>query len=74
MSPVGATTVWSGQEPTFGDGGGGNRAGAVPVDVESVAVDDLARRADQRALADERSTYPQIHVLVNNAGGIFVRS
>ncbi|MFY9717391.1 MAG: SDR family NAD(P)-dependent oxidoreductase [Thermoplasmata archaeon] len=47
---------------------------AVSRHVESVAVADLARRADQRALADELlRRYPEIHVLVNNAGGIFAR-
>jgi NAD(P)-dependent dehydrogenase (short-subunit alcohol dehydrogenase family) len=47
---------------------------AVSRHVESVAVADLARRADQRTLGDELlRRYPQIHVLVNNAGGIFAR-
>ncbi|MGP8077328.1 MAG: SDR family oxidoreductase [Thermoplasmata archaeon] len=42
--------------------------------VESVGVEDLAARHEQRALADELlRRYPKIHLLVNNAGGIFLR-
>lgn len=42
--------------------------------VEAVAVPDLAVLADVRALAtDLLARYPEIRVLVNNAGGMFVR-
>jgi retinol dehydrogenase 14 len=42
--------------------------------VESVGVTDLAVRHEQVALAEELlRRYPKIHILVNNAGGMFAR-
>jgi len=42
--------------------------------VESIGTTDLALRTEQRRLADELlRRYPQIHVLVNNAGAIFAQ-
>jgi len=42
--------------------------------VESVGVEDLALRREQRALCDELlRRYPRIDLLVNNAGGVFTR-
>ena len=43
-------------------------------DVESVGVTDLAQLSEVRALASTLlARYPQVHVLVNNAGALFVR-
>lgn len=42
--------------------------------VEALGVSDLAVRAESHRVADELlRRYPAIHVLVNNAGGFFVR-
>src|SRR5262245_28660466 len=49
------------------------RAASGSPNVDSLLA-DLSSQADVRRLADEfRSKYPQLHVLLNNAGGVFLR-
>ncbi len=75
LAARGWRTVVIGRGPGRADRAAGEIAAASgnPA-VESIEVADLAVRAEVLRLAQTlRDRYPQIHLLVNNAGGVFAR-